>query len=191
LLLDGQYVGHNPRYVLSASHDALAKQGSWEAVGEFFRTPWIQTGPDWHSLLAAVADPSTGLLWTFRIQPLSGTLGGLTAALPDDALRTGAGAIAPESDTGFLAIDSPLGTHLIELALVSRRPVPPVASLPARVFFSATGQTVLVAWSGEERALRYVISEGDRWSPVRSLRVDDELGIEGGYEILRQRMSER
>ncbi|HEV8582643.1 MAG TPA: hypothetical protein VGX68_26545 [Thermoanaerobaculia bacterium] len=81
-------------------------------------------------------------------------------------------------------------THLLQVRTVSSRPAPAIGSGTVRVFVSETGASALVSWTGKDRVF-YRDSQGDGWSGVRELKLNDNIDLNKAYEVLNQRVQNR
>ena len=72
----------------------------------------------------------------------------------------------------------------------SSRPAPEVGQGPVTLYPSPNGSDLIAAWEAAN-ALRYVESEGDGWSAVRSLELGEDLNLSSAHQLLERRSRDR
>ena len=116
----------------------------------------------------------------------------------EEILRAGASfgtrglAGSSEKESTLLAVggesrDTPEAVHALEVRAVAVFPVPETDDAPTRLFVSPDGQSVVVAWL-VERELLFREWEGEAWSDVQRLQLDDGLTLPGAYDLLERRV---
>jgi hypothetical protein len=76
--------------------------------------------------------------------------------------------------------------HFIDVREVLRLPAPDVGS-EAKLFLSATGERVLVAWE-EQGRIYYVESAPEIWSELHFISLSDQIDSQDAYRILELRI---
>ncbi|NJL29345.1 MAG: hypothetical protein HC897_16390 [Thermoanaerobaculia bacterium] len=108
---------------------------------------------------------------------------------------------APDSASQILEIDlgdflgglgdpsRPEPAQVLGLKLASRQETPTTGTGPTRIYTSAEGQQLLIAWeTAAKDRVEYVESQGEGWSEKRSLLLGDDLSLGEAYELLHARM---
>jgi hypothetical protein len=82
--------------------------------------------------------------------------------------------------------------HLIQLRVVSSRPMPQVGAEGLQLFLSESGEEVLFGWLGKDKdRVYYRMSQENDWTTPREIKLSDSLTLEKAYQILEQRVRNR
>lgn len=82
--------------------------------------------------------------------------------------------------------------HLIQLRVVSSRPMPQVGPDGLQLFLSESGEEVLFGWLGKDKdRVYYRMSQDDGWTTPREIKLSDSVTLEKAYQILEQRVRNR
>ena len=86
--------------------------------------------------------------------------------------------------------EGPFPAQLLQVQMISARPIPEVGKGEISMFLSETGQDVLLAWVDDQRVL-YVETQGAGWSEVREIRLTADLDSSHALKMLEQRILNR
>lgn len=86
--------------------------------------------------------------------------------------------------------DDDVPSQLLQFCEVSSRALPDAARTEVRLFFSETGERVILAWASGNRVL-YRESLGSGWRDLLEIRLSDTLDEARAFEILEQRVHNR
>lgn len=91
VLVDGEYIGRNPVFVLNELGFGDELTAEPVLTDELARSPAIQPGADGASVVAAFADPTTGQLVTLELETVTGEMDYLAEAVRADLVAGGQG----------------------------------------------------------------------------------------------------
>lgn len=82
--------------------------------------------------------------------------------------------------------------HLIQLRVVSSRPMPQVGAEGLQLFLSESGEEVSFGWLGKDKdRVYYRMSQENDWTSPREIKLSDSVTLEKAYQILEQQVRNR
>lgn len=135
--------------------------------------------------ITAIADDFRGQIIDIGVDLLGGP--GVVARA-SKVLEVGA-----SEDGEATGLHSPSVIHLLRVQVVSNLPKPPLHHVPAKIFLSEDGETVLVGWASQGKVY-YTESlgepgpGGEAWTAVKHMTLTERLGVVEAAAILESRV---
>jgi hypothetical protein len=143
-------------------------------------------------VLQAIAEKAHALILAINSPGLTGLADATRSVIIDlgarlSGLRT-SGDGAKTSEIPREAGTAP--PHLLQFRIVSSRPAPRGGGGDLKIFTSADGKDLLIAWTEADR-IRYRESNQDGWTEIRETKLSASITKERAYEILEQSIRNR
>ncbi|HWN41440.1 MAG TPA: hypothetical protein VNW71_04430 [Thermoanaerobaculia bacterium] len=179
--------------------------GKLKNLAEEARAHIIDLGRSFHPVVSnsLAAQAQTYISGSSPSRPLKSIADGarahiidLGAKLSGRGLKNAAGAATSSSiievpTNSLLAnADASFSPQLLQIQMISARPIPEVGEGSIKMFVSEKGQDVLLAWINEQRVL-YVETLEAGWSDVREIRLTEDLDSARALKMLEQRVLNR